>query len=770
MRIPLHRRSFFLMGLIAHLSGLTAGRADAAPNSSCEPPETPPVVGLVRDTSGDPLANVQVLVSTLNRATTTNAQGGFTFVGLPAGTYHLTAMLLGHAPGHVDVTVPSTGTTPVNVTIIMQPTALRLAAIQVTATPTGTDPRNVAQATAELSAQALARGLGPSIAQTLANEPGVSVRFDGPAATAPVIRGLTGERVLMLHDGERAGDLASTSQDHSVSIDPLAAQRIEVVRGPASLLYGNNALGGVVNVISNDIVTQIPSHTEGYLAGQAESVNPGGALTGGVTVPLGTSFALVARGGGRRTEDYRQGGTTRLDNSYFRNVYGVGGLGFGGTRATGGLVYRGYGFDYGLPSADGEGAHIEGTRHEAVGQADVTTGAHTIGSVRMSGTAQWYRHDEISSSGAVNTRFNLTTQTFSALARTRTGPVTGALGASALVKQYEATGEEALTPAANSLGLGAFIYEEIPLKRFSNPDASVPHLQLGARVDRYRIESQDSDDPKFGAGRNLTFNTFSGSVGLSIPVSKSATLSVSGARAFRAPSVEELFSNAFHEASGTFDRGTPDLKSEVNQGVDASLRVQTKRVNAQLGGYYTRISNFIAPNIVKDTTIPGEEPGEVETVPLNVFSQGDATMTGLEGRIEAVVAPHFVVGAMGDIVRGEFSETREALPYIPPSRVGALARWDNGTFSVDAELRHAFKQDRVPAAVSEDDPSGVATNAFTLLQMSVGYNLTRGEFLNSITLRVDNVTDEQYRDAASRIKHFAFNPGRNFSLVYKVLF
>jgi len=731
---------------------------------------TPPVIGIVKDTSGVPLANVQVIVSTLNRVTTTNAQGAFTFNGLPAGTYHLSALLLGHAPGHADVTVPPQGTTPVRVTITMHATPLTLAAVQVTATPTGTDPRNVAQATSEVSAQALSRGMAPTIAQTLANQPGIAVRFDGPAATAPVIRGLTGERVLVLQDGQRAGDLSAASQDHSVSIDPLTAQRIEVVRGPASLLYGNNALGGVVNVISNDIVTQIPTHTEGYLSGQAESVNPGGALAGGVTVPLGTALALVLRGGGRRTEDYRQGGATRLDNSYFRNHYAVGGLGFGGERATGGLVYRGYGFNYGLPSAEGEGAHIEGTRHEAVGQTDLTTGTGAIGSVRLSGTAQWYQHDEVASTGAINTSFKLNTQTFDAVARTRTGALSGALGMSALVKQYGATGEEALTPAANSLGLGAFVYEEIPLRRLTDPDARVPRLQLGARGDRYRIESKDSDEPKFGAGRTITFNTFSGSVGLSIPLSQFATLAVSTARAFRAPSVEELFSNAFHEAAGTFDRGTPNLKSEVNQGVDAGLRLQGLRMNATLGGYYTRVSNFIAPNIVKDTIIDGEEPGELVTVPLNVFFQADATLAGLEGRIEGEVASHFVLGAMGDLVRGEFRATREPLPFIPPARVGALARWDNGTFSAEGEVRHAFKQDRVPPAATEDDPSGVATDAFTLVNVSVGYNLTRGDRLTSITLRVDNLTDATYRDAASRIKQFALNPGRNFSLVYKLLF
>ena len=103
-------------------------------------------------------------------------------------------------------------------------------------------------------------------------------------------------------------------------------------------------------------------------------------------------------------------------------------------------------------------------------------------------------------------------------------------------------------------------------------------------------------------------------------------------------------------------------------------------------------------------------------------------------------------------------------------RIGGLARWDNGTLSFGAEVRHAFAQDRVPPAVSEEDPSGIATDAYTLVHLSAGYNLTLGARVHSIAVRVDNLTDEQYRDAASRIKSFAYNPGRNISVVYKVLF
>lgn len=731
------------------------------------PPDTPPVVGVVRDTAGAPLANVQVIVVELDRVSSTNAEGEFNFRGLPEGTYHLTSILYGHAPGHADVTVPATGTAPVRVTIVMRPTPLTLSAVQVTATPIGTDPRNLAQSTVELSGQALLRATTSTVAQTLAGEPGVAVRYSGPAASAPVIRGLTGERILLLRDGQRAGDLSSTSADHAVSVDPLVAQRIEVVRGPASLLYGNNALGGVVNVISDDLPTQVPTHLEGYVTTQGESVTPGGAAAAGVTAPVGRHVALVARGGGRRVGDLRQGGGLTLANSSFRNYYGVGGLSVVGDDASGGVVYRGYRFEYGLPSAGEAGVRLEGQRDELSGRADITLTRGPLRSLRVTGTAQWYGHDEIEPSGEVGTRFDLKTQTVDVTGRTRLGRVIGAVGVSGLFRQYAAAGEEALTPAADSRGFGAFIYQELPLRAAADADALVPRLQFGGRYDLYRIASRAGEE-KFGPGGVVDFGNVSGSVGLSVPLSSRVSVAVSAARAFRAPSVEELFSNANHEAVGTYDRGNPRLAAETNQGVDGVIRLRGALMTGQLAGYYNRIGNYIFPNIVKDTALVGEG-GEVETVPLNEFSQGDATLRGLEGRLEAEVVRHLVLGAMGDVVRGEL-RGGTPLPFIPAARIGGLARWDNGRFSLGADVRHAFRQDRVPAAETERDPSAVATDDHTLVDLSLGLTFLGDDRVHSVLIRADNVLDERYRDAASRIKHFAFNPGRNLSVVYRVLF
>ncbi|MEO8564342.1 MAG: TonB-dependent receptor [bacterium] len=728
------------------------------------------LTGLVKDPLGHPVGSVQVIIAQLNRTATTSDEGVFRFVSLPAGTYHVATQRIGFAPGHADVTIPANGA-DVRVTITLVPAAVELTNVQVTATVTGSDPRDVPQSVTSLSGQDLARQIGGTVAQTLAREPGIAMRYNGPAATAPVIRGLQGERILVLQDGDRAADLSSAAPDHGVSIDPLTAQRIEVVRGPASLLYGNQALGGVVNVISNDIPTSIPTHVDGYFAGQTESSNPGGAIAAGATIPLGERFALVARGGARRTDDLRQGGNLKLPNTFYHNYNGVGGFGFATGAATGGLVYRGYKFDYCLPSSEGERAKIDGTRHELVGRSDFTLNAGALTSVRVSATGQWYQHAEIDQeTGNTNTSFNLKTQTLDVLARTRAGGLSGAVGASGIFKQYAALGEEALTPAANSNGLGAFLFQEIALgSATTDPDARVPKLQLGGRADAYKIDVKGGGDEKFDAFvGNRTFNQFSGSVGLSVPVGEYVTLAGSAARAFRAPSVEELSSNAFHGAAGTYDYGNPNLKAEVNQGFDGILRVEGHRVNGQIAGFFNDIQNFITPSIVKDTTLTGDG-GDI-TVPLNRISQADATLRGVEGRLEVEVLPHLVLGGMGDLVHGQLKQSKTPLAFIPASRLGGLARWSDSKYSLSAEYRHAFEQNRVPPAVSEDDASGLATGAYDLLDLSVGVTLPISGRLSSIVLRVDNALDEKYADATSRLKTFALNPGRNVALVYRLLF
>ena len=718
----------------------------------------PRVVGTVSDTTGNPLANVQVVVGGLNRTASTNEAGAFVLVGLPAGTYHADALLIGYQRADFQIVVPPTGADVV-VRVVMRATTIRLSGVQVTASPIGADPLDITQSTVELSGAELQRALGSTVAQTLANEPGLAVRFNGAAAT-PVIRGLSGERVLVLQDGDRSADLSSAAADHALSIDPNTAQRIEVVRGPASLLYGTNALGGVVNVITNDIPTSVPQHVEGVASAQTESASPGQALSIGVTMPLGAAWALTARAGERNAQNLALGGGGTLANSFNRNWNGMLAFGYSGDDLHAGIAYKHFDFGYGLPGdiADpGLGAQLRGAREEVRFRSDRAVGSGWLSYLRLDGTAQWYRHEEVESSGAIGTAFSLRTQTLNLSGKTRFNGWDGALGIQGLFKQYGATGAEALTPAANTTGIGLFLFQDIPLTDWKQS----PHLQLGARFDRITIASQPGD-PKFGAAATVEANNFSGSIGLTWPVAEGASVAFNAARAFRAPSVEELFSNAFHAALGSYDIGNPGLAPEVNTGVETVLRVQRGALDAQVAVFSSRIERFIAPNFVGDTVV-GAPPDTVR-VPINRFRQGDATTWGVEARVEASVGHDIVLGLMGDFVRGEFTTAREFLPFFPAPRAGVNARWSSGPWTLGGDLRYAHAQSRVTGGAD------VATSSYTLANLQGSYTLSLGGLVHTISVRIDNLGDVSYRDAASRIKSFAPATGRNVALSYRVLF
>lgn len=285
----------------------------------------PPVTGVVRSSDGMPLPHAQVSVVTTGRGTLTDRDGRFVLRDLAPGMHLVEVAMVGYRPAVHEVEVRSDGE-PVHLEITLTMTPLSLPGMQVTATPAGRDALAVAQATTQLSGRQLERSLGATLARTLETQPGIGTRYNGPAATMPVLRGLTGDRILILQDGQRVSDLSGSADDHSVTIDPLAAQRIEVVRGPASLLYGTNALGGVINVISGDIPLQMPSRPQWSASLQRESAFPGATAFARGLVPLGERWALTLRAGGRTTGDARIGSDPelgdRIENTFHRNASG----------------------------------------------------------------------------------------------------------------------------------------------------------------------------------------------------------------------------------------------------------------------------------------------------------------------------------------------------------------------------------------------------------------------------------------------------------------
>lgn len=745
------------LGVVIVAMSLTQTAAASAPA-----PAEGAVIGFVRDTVGKPLSNVRVVVSGANRSAITDDRGEFILRGLPSGTYHLDVIRIGYSAGHQVVTIPADGS-DVRVTIIMRVATVRLSSVSVTATPTGTDPLNVTQATVQLSGKELQRSLGASIGQTLSGEPGMAARYNGPLASAPVIRGLTGERVLVLQDGDRTGDLSSAAADHLNAVDPSSAERIEVIRGPASLLYGNNALGGVVNVITADIPTSIPSRASGYAMGQGESATPGGVIGAGLNLPVGRRFALTARGSYRNFNDLRVGGGGTQSNTGGSTNSATAGAGFVGDHVSVGAVYRQMGFEYGLPHADGEEAiRLNGRRRMAQLQSTFGTHYDPLSTIKVDGTAQWYSHDEIESSGAIGTRFALTSQTANATTRTKFGRTLGAIGVQGIFRQYTPTGDEAFTPGADNNNVAVFAFQEVPLSGGTVEDQT-PRLQIGARFDRFTVSTNPIDArqiAQFGIAQSKTFNNLAGSIGVSLPLVPEVSFTANASRGFRAPTVEELFANGFHAAVGSFDVGNRSLQPEQSTGFEAGLRAQRSGTFAQVNAYYNVINQYIRPVAMGTRDVDGDP------VPLVNFQQDDALLYGAEGQIETQLPGRFVGGVMGDYTRARFREAAGNLPYIPAGRLGASLRFDNGVWSAGGEARRVFSQDHVSG-----DALDVPTSAYTLINANVTWLFTlRGSTVHSLALRADNLLDEQYRDATSRIKSFAFNPGRNLNVVYKLLY
>jgi iron complex outermembrane recepter protein len=712
------------------------------------------VVGTVRGEDGAPLAQARVAVAAAGAAALTDGAGRFVLRGLPAGRHRLEVTRLGHAPGGREVEVPADGGR-VAVEVVLAAAPLSIPGVQVTGTPTAREALFATQATTQLRGRALERSLSGTVAQTLAEQPGIGVRYNGPAAALPVVRGLTGDRILVLQDGQRAADLSGSADDHGLTIDPLAAQRIEVVRGPAALMYGNNALGGVVNVITGEPATHVPMRAEWMGAVQTESAMPGasGMLRG--ILPLAERWVLSVRGGARGTGEVRIGGDPRLGDrlantdQWSREL--VLGLGHAGERGSGGVSVRGYGFGYGLPMPPGEDhpVRLEGRIAALSGHGELALGSPVFPSLRASGSAQDYRHDELEG-GEVEMAFGLRTGTAELLLRqARLGPFReGAWGVSTLLRRYAATGEEQLTAPADSRALGFFGFQEAPLPGGAS-------LQLGGRLDRYGIASHD--DEHFGPGVERAFTALSGSVGLNLPLAEGVSASASLARSFRAPTVEELFSDGPHAGTASYEIGDPALRPEYAAGLDAVLRVQRARWNGELAAYRNRVRDFVHFAARGDTLVAGTP------WPVLAYEQSDARLTGAEGFLEWLLGDHLVAAVRGDRVVAARADGTP-LPFIPASRLGGSLRWEGGVWSLGGSARHTFAQERTGLE------GELPTDAHTLLGADAGVRLRRAGATHSLTLRAENLGDRLYRDAASRVKEFAPNPGRNLALLYRVIF
>lgn len=780
---PRLRRAVLLLicGFCIHAAGAPAhaqttrdgsGGGGAAASSSSERAAAASVHGTVVDAStGQAVAGAMVRVHELGRRELSHEDGAFHFDALPAGTYTVAAERIGYAPAEQTVRVADGETA--RVTLSLAPTALQLTAVVATGTGRERGGQQTYRPTTVVGGAALRRQLGATVTATVAGEPGIAMRYNGPAASQPVIRGLGGDRVLVLEDGQRTGDIAGSAADHGVMVEPLTAERIEVVRGPAGLLYGSNALGGVINVIREEVPRSRPDRVTGTVSVQGESASRG--IAAGASVLGGArGWALRGEGSVRRAGDTR----TPLGDLPSTGLAGYS-VGAGASRvgAAGyaGVAVRDYAMEYGVPGTFGgqdiPGAHQGGVdldvRRTAVrGQGALLRGAGPFGSLEADVNLVRFRHHELergTDGGTfVGTSFLQHLGTVNLVARHRhegSFRNEGALGIWGFGKDLDVGGLATGSRSARQWSLAGFIYEELSRGPWG--------LEVGARYDWTRVAP---DDDRAVAGVPVgprDFGSLSGSTAAVLRLGGGWQAGARLARSHRTPSIEELFSRGPHLAAYSYEIGNPALDAESGLGTDLFVRLSRPGVEGEVTVYRNAIDGFIfyAPT--------GELDPRFGRYPVYQARGRDARFVGAEGRAQWEPVRAWVMEGTASWVRGELrgDEGYGPLPAIPPARGALRIRRDVPRWFVEAGVEAAARQDRVYGGVAADGtPLEQPTDGYALLNASAGLRLERRGALHTLTLSADNLSDRVWRDHLSRIREVAPQPGINLRLLYRVDF
>jgi iron complex outermembrane receptor protein len=722
------------LALLIALALASPWRADA---------QTTTVSGVLTNAlSGDTVPNALVNIQspTLMRQTRSGSDGRFSFPDVPAGGYQLTVRVDGYLPARSDITV---GAAALSSDLQLSP---ELHFSEVTSvSPEGKDAFVSFQSTEALGGQELTKELRGTLGATLENQAGVALRSFGPGPARPVIRGMDGDRVLITEDGLRMGDLSSQSGDHGVNVNPASAQKLEVIRGPATLLYGANAIGGLVNVVTNEIPTAPVTKATGLLTLDAGSAASEGGAAGNVTVGNG-KFALNVGGSGRRAGDFKSPEGT-IPNSFNRSGAAQVGAGYTSDR---GYFGGSYGYDrshYGIPLVEAGETNLDPRRQNFTVRGERRQMGGLFDSFRGSLGVRRYRHDELDGT-EIATSFRNDTSEIELLGHHRAaGKMSGSIGGSVLTREFEATGEEVLSPLVDQKGYAGYLYEEVSA-------SSHVQVQFGGRVDRAKF-TPASDEPA------RDFTNVSGSLGLLLLPTEQTTFAFSLARASRNPALEELYFHGPHGGNNAFENGDPNLDSEHSLGFDASVRWRNPVASGEVTFFVSKINNFIFRQFTGS---------EAEDLPDTFFAQADGRMQGVESHVDVRAGMIWLEGGL-DYVRGDLTSIDVPMPRIPPLRGRAGLRLQKNAFQAGIDGTFTAKQDRIyTVAVGRLVAGETPTDGYNLMKLFASYSFGSGATVNTITARLDNATNTRYHNHLNFLKDLAPEVGRNFAIVYGVKF
>jgi len=694
----------------------------------------------VSDADGRPLAGASVKLVPSNRQALTGGDGLARFDNITPGAYDVTVRLSGFPAARADVLVAEGTTVSVPVALSGQAHFSE----SVTVSPDARDVFEAYQPTSVLGGEDLQQRLGNTLGSTLASEPGVNVRSLGSGTARPVVRGLDNDRVLILENGARTGDVSSQSADHGVTLDPATATQIEVVRGPATLLYGSSAIGGVVNLVSEEIATKPVEGVHGAFTALGATADANAGIAGNLAGGNGR-LAYRVNGSAQRTGDYKTPGG-EVPNSQSNSRSAGASLALTDEHGFAGASYQYVDTRYGVPFVEEGGTTLHPRRHRVDFRLERRDLGPFVNGIKLQAGFRDYNHDEIEGSGAIATSFkNKVTEGNLYLSQKPTGPLTGTFGLRAEYRDYSALGEEALAPPTIQRTVSGFIYEELGYRHVS--------FQFGGRLDHTSLVPDGAAIERPGLPRR-DFTNFSASLGVLGRLRDDLTLALNLARAARNPSLDELYNLGRHAGNFAFEIGDPTLPTEVAYGADLSLRLRRSRFSGEATLFVNRVDRYIFPF----------QTGEAdEGFVVANFRSADSRFRGFEAHIDAGLTKSLRLVLGGDAVRGELRADGSPLPRIPPRRLWVGFRFEHGPFHLEGEVKNVGEQTRVYGAETP-------TAGYTLLNFHGSYQVTTGRTVHTLTLRADNLADELYRSHLSYIKDLAPEMGRSLKLVYGLRF
>lgn len=652
--------------------------------------------------------------------------------------------------------------------------------IAVTASPLNRAENETIIGVSVISREELKNRLENSIGETLRREPGISSTFFGPGASRPIIRGLGGDRISVLDSGIGSIDGSATSPDHAVSVEPAMAEKIEIVRGAATLLYGSSAAGGVVNVFSGRIPRALPEGgADGALRIGKSTVDDGTEAAGGFDVSLGKAGkgGVVFHGEGffRRADGYDIPGFAEsqalrdsepppapgdpveeeafgaVENSALETKGGAAGLSYVFDRGFFGFSATGLDTNYGVPGGHEEDGPMGGEEEGGVTidlrqrrldlDSEVDADFLLFERARLRVGYADYTHTEVEPSGeagavfgneGIEGRLELVDKPVSL----GSGEMKGAIGAQWRLRDYSAIGEEAFVPPTESSQYGVLALKELSL--------GARRFELGGRY-----EATSHEAPDLAVARD--FDAFSVSGGVGLTPAKGFFLGVTGFRTERASSVEELFSDGPHLAAGSFEVGDPDLGIETARGVEATATFDNDRFSIALNGFYTSCRDFIFE----------AETGLVEDdLPVFQFVAADAVFKGFEVVTEGELfeAGGFDVHADAsvDFVRATVDAANENLPRIPPLSGLFGVEANSEIFDIRFEAEYAAEQRKIA-------DFELPTDSYLMLHAFLTVRPVKDRGL-AIRVAAQNLNDEEARTHTSFLKDVAPLPGRNIKV------